>query len=96
MSLLIILVYDLTPRMNSYHKDPVPVTTLFSALRLDLYQKGTFSFTDMKPLRLAVVFSRILRALAQETLFAGTGKGTYYYDVRGVQVCGTNFMYQNM
>lgn len=50
----------------------------------------------MKPFRLAVVLSQVLRALAQETLFTGTGEGTYYYDVHEVQACGTNFMYQNM
>lgn len=50
----------------------------------------------MKPFKLAIVLSQILRALAQETLFAGTGEGTYYYDIRETQVCGNDFIYQNM
>ena len=50
----------------------------------------------MKPFRLAAVLSQILRAVAQKTLFTGTGTGTYYYDIHEVQVRGIDFTDQNM
>jgi hypothetical protein len=38
----------------------------------------------------------VLGANAQQTLYAGAGFGTYYYDVEEVQACGTDFSNQNL
>lgn len=49
----------------------------------------------MRQSRLMIVLCLILRVNAHNTLFAGAGKGTYYYDISEVQVCGTTFVDQN-
>jgi hypothetical protein len=36
-----------------------------------------------------------LRATAQDTIYGGTGFGTYYYDIEEVEACGTDFEFQN-
>lgn len=38
----------------------------------------------------------VLGVNAQQTLYAGAGFGTYYYDVEEVQACGTDFSNQNL
>lgn len=36
-----------------------------------------------------------LRANAQDTIYSGTGFGTYYYDIEQVEACGADFEFQN-
>lgn len=38
----------------------------------------------------------VLGAYSQDTIYSGTGFGTYYYDVQQIDACGTSFEYQNV
>lgn len=38
----------------------------------------------------------VLGVYGQNTIYTGSGFGTYYYDVQQIDACGTSFEYQNM
>jgi hypothetical protein len=38
----------------------------------------------------------MLRAYAQQTIYSGSGFGTYYYDIEQVEACGDDFANQNL
>lgn len=43
----------------------------------------------------SAVLLSALHANAQETIYSGSGFGTYYYDITQVEACGTDFAAQN-
>ncbi|KUL81544.1 hypothetical protein ZTR_10060 [Talaromyces verruculosus] len=45
---------------------------------------------------LAAGLLMVLGAYGQNTIYSGSGFGTYYYDVQQIDACGTSFEYQNM
>ncbi|RAO69044.1 uncharacterized protein BHQ10_005056 [Talaromyces amestolkiae] len=45
---------------------------------------------------LAARLLMVLGVYGQNTIYSGSGFGTYYYDVQEIDACGTSFEYQNM